>query len=112
LTGPVKAGKIDFLGKEPGHIGITLSSEVISENFRTDWLNGKGGFCQSNAGIAVWLRILLRIAQRDSNWKAFAEEWNRKLFVKYISRCDYRTLKKRIPDLDLEEWKGARSLSE
>jgi DGQHR domain-containing protein len=81
---------------------------VISENFKTDWANGKAGFCQSNPGMAVWLRILMRIAQRESNWKAFAENWSRKQFTRYIGRCDYKTLRKRIPNLDVEEWRGVR----
>ncbi len=86
--------------------------EVISENFRTDWNQGRNGFCQSNAGIAVWLRVLLKIAMKETEWKNFSENWTRKWFTKHIGKCDHKTLKKRVPDYDGEEWKGARNESE
>ena len=71
--------------------------DVISENFRTDWREGRQGFCQSNAGIAVWLRILLKIAMRESNWRNFSENWSRRWFTKYVGKCDHRTLKRGSP---------------
>jgi DGQHR domain-containing protein len=86
--------------------------EVISENFRTDWKEGRRGFCQSNAGVAVWLRILLKIAMRESNWRDFSQNWTRKWFAKYVGKCDHRTIRKKIPNLDVDEWRGARNESE
>lgn len=86
--------------------------DVISENFPTDWHAGRQGFCQSNAGIAVWLRILLKIAMRESAWRHFSENWTRKWFTRYVGKCDHRILKRKIPDLDVEEWRGARNESE
>ena len=49
---------------------------------------------------------------RESTWRNFSENWTRKWFTKYVGKCDHRTLKRRIPDLDVEEWRGARNESE
>ncbi|HEY5504789.1 MAG TPA: DGQHR domain-containing protein [Sedimentisphaerales bacterium] len=85
---------------------------IISEQFPTDWREGRTGFCQNNAGVAVWLRILLRIAKQNGTLSNFSENWDRKMLSRHIRKCDYRILKKRVPDLDADEWRRARNESE
>jgi hypothetical protein len=85
---------------------------IIAERFPTDWAEGRTGFCQNNAGIAVWLRILLRIARKNGNWKTFAENYDRKTLARHVQKCDYRILRKRVPNLDADEWRRARNESE
>jgi DGQHR domain-containing protein len=85
---------------------------IISEQFPTDWREGRYGFCQNNAGVAVWLRVLLRIAKQNGTLSNFSENWDRKMLSRQIRKCDYRILRKRVPDLDADEWRRARNESE
>jgi DGQHR domain-containing protein len=85
---------------------------IIAEQFRTDWGQGRKGFCQNNAGVAVWLRILLMIANKNGAWKTFAENWDRRMLARHVQKCDFRILRKRVPELDADEWRRARNESE
>lgn len=85
---------------------------IIAEQFPTDWRQGRKGFCQNNAGVAVWLRILLMIAKKNGTWKTFAENWDRKMLARHIQKCDFKILRKRVPELDADEWRRARNESE
>jgi len=85
---------------------------IIADQFRTDWNRGRQGFCQNNAGVAVWLRVLLRVAKQNGTLKTFAENWDRRMLLRHITRCDYRILQKRVPELDADEWRRARNQSE
>lgn len=91
---------------------LKMYFELISNQFPTDWKRGREGFCQNNAGIAVWLRVLLKIAKHSLNFKDFSESWDRKLFSKYITKCDFRILNKKVDGLDADEWRRARNDSE
>jgi hypothetical protein len=46
---------------------------------------------------------------RESNWRDFSENWTRKWFATYVGKCDHRTIRKKIPNLDVDEWRGARN---
>jgi DGQHR domain-containing protein len=85
---------------------------IIAEQFPTDWRQGRKGFCQNNAGVAVWLRILLKIAKKNGTLKTFAENWDRRMLARHIQKCDYKILRRRVPELDADEWRRARNESE
>lgn len=92
---------------------LTAYFEIIRDTFPTDWKEKQNkGFCQNNAGIAVWLRILLKIAQKNATNANFAENWSRSLFSKYLNKCDFRMLNKKVPQIDADEWRHARNESE
>jgi len=86
--------------------------EIIRDTFPSDWRNQRNGFCQNNTGIAVWLRVLLKIAQKNATISTFAENWSRSMLSKYLNKCDYHILNKKVQQIDADEWRHARNESE
>ena len=88
--------------------------ECIADVFPTDWKKGRYGFFQSNAGIAVSLKLLAKIIVKECNYDNpdCVKSLKKSDFTRYLQRFEPRRINKKIKDLELEEWRRARNKSQ
>lgn len=89
---------------------LSLYFESVKERFSSDWNKNAEGFTQSPAGIAVFLKILLKILNKETKYSnpESVLQLKRRDFNRYLNRYNMK-LNHRIPDLEIDEWKYART---
>jgi len=111
-----------WLQKQPEYDKNDLESPIdvlamyfncIKDTFPTDWKKKRYGFFQSNPGIAVSLRLLLKILSKECSFKnPDGPQLKKSDFYRYLRNLSPHKINKRIPDLEIDEWRRARNKSQ
>jgi DGQHR domain-containing protein len=92
---------------------LAMYFNCIKETFPTDWKKGRTGFFQSNPGIAVSLRLLLKILTKECSFKnPDGPRLKKSDFYRYLRKFSPHKINKKIPDLEIDEWRRARNKSQ
>jgi DGQHR domain-containing protein len=92
---------------------LKMYFNCIKETFPTDWNKGRYGFFQSNPGIAVSLKLLLKILSKECSFRnPDGPQLKKSDFYRYLRRLSPRKVNKKLPDLELDEWRRARNKSQ
>jgi len=92
---------------------ITMYFYCIKDAFPTDWNKGRYGFFQSNPGIAVSLKLLLKILSKECSFRnPDGPQLKKSDFYRYLRRLSPRKINRKLPDLELDEWRRARNKSQ
>lgn len=92
---------------------LNLYFETVKEVFSSDWNRNNEGFTQSHAGIAVFLKILLKILKKEAKYSNpdSVTQLTRRDFKRYLNGYDTK-LNRKIEDLEIDEWRYARNKSQ
>lgn len=88
--------------------------DCIKERFISDWNKNRESFVQNNAGIAVMLKLLLKILSRECNYdnpEGVLRFSNKNGFKKYMNKFT-KKINAKISGLEIDEWKYSRNKSQ
>jgi len=92
---------------------LAMYFDCIKETFPTDWKKGRYGFFQSNPGIAVSLKLLLKILAKECSFRnPDGPQLKRSDFYRYLRKFSSYKINRKIPDLEIDEWRRARNKSQ
>jgi len=92
---------------------LSIFFENVKDKFISDWNKNRDSFVQNNAGIAVMLKLMLRILNKYCSYSnpegvlRFAQKNN---FGKYLNRFN-KKINAKIKGLEIDEWRYSRNKS-